>query len=93
MEGRVALTQYVTVKSAVHHVAGNYTFLQRDMTFSVQYWAIRATASSVWRIGLLRCNVCAFCHYCNINQSEVIIFKTGMCLYNREAVVCAQASL
>jgi len=93
MEGTVAMSQYVTVKSAVHHVAGNYTFLQRDLTFSAQYWTIRPTASGEWRLGLLRRNVCTFCHYCNTNRSEVIIFKIDMCLYSREAVVCATASL
>jgi len=92
MEGTVALSQYLIVKSAMHHVAGNYTFLQRDLIFSSQYWAIRATATRIWRLGLLRCNVCTFCHYCNINRTEVIIFKTDMCLYSRAAVVCAPAS-
>jgi hypothetical protein len=47
MEGTTALSQYVTMKSAVHQVAGDYTFLQRDSTFSAQYWAIRATAICV----------------------------------------------
>ena len=93
MEGTVAMPQYVIVKSAMHHVAGNYTFLQRDLTFSAQYWAVRTTASREWRLGLLRCNVCTFCHYCNNNRSEVIIFKIDMSLYSREAVVCATTSL